>query len=266
MKDKLLLFISNRFVKHILIMLVISIVAFISLNHWLSSYTAHGETKEVPNFVGLDMQSAIQLAKENSFILKIQDTVFSEKERPGNIVDHTPKSGSLVKENRTIWIYINSTEPILVSMPKAFDVSLRQAQHILKHNGLQIGRVEYKPDVADNYVLEQKYNGNTIEIGSKIPKGAKISLVVGKGSLDTKIKVPSLIGKTYENACILLDSLGVNYNPIYTEAGYKNKQDSLKATVWKQNPNSTENSLMMLSQTLDFWVKPKNHEITELND
>lgn len=255
MKDRLQFLFSKRFYTHIGIMFIILIVLFVILTSWLSSYTSHGEKQEVPDFTGMDISSAQKLAEEQNLIINIQDTLFSENCRPGSIIDHTPKSGRLVKEHRTIYVSVNSTSKIMVLMPKVFDISLRQAQHILARNGLKLGRIEYKPDIAENYVFEQKYNNQTIEVGSKIPKGSKISLVVGKGSLDTKIIVPSIIGETYENASIILDSLGVNYNPIFSETEYETEKDSMQAIVWKQTPTAGTNKLMMLRQTLDFWLE-----------
>lgn len=265
MKDKLRFFISKKFFLHTGIMIVILVVGFYALSSWLNSYTNHGQKQEVPDFVGLDFDAAKLIAEKNNLNLKVYDTLFVETVSPGAIIDHTPKKGKYVKTNRTIYVTVNSKEEIMVLMPKAFDVSFRQAKHILESSGLQIGRIEYKPDIADNYVFEQKYKKENIKPGTKIPKGSKISLVVGKGSLDTKIMVPSIIGETYENAIIILDSLGVNYNPIFAEAEYKNKEDSLKTIVWKQLPMASETNLMMLSQTLDFWVQPQDSITTPSN-
>ena len=234
----------------------ITLIVFFLLKWWLFHYTLHGEKIEVPDFTGLELSFAQELANKNNLIICINDTVFSETIKPGLIADHTPKAGQMVKENRTIYLSMNATGPILVAMPKAYDVSLRQAQHTLERSGLQVGRIEYKPDIADNYVFEQRYKNKVIEVGTQIPKGSKISLVVGKGSLNSHVIIPSIIGLTYENAAQKLDSLGINYNPIFSEDIYETAEDSLHAIVWKQVPIAKDNNEMKLSETLDFWIQP----------
>jgi beta-lactam-binding protein with PASTA domain len=65
-------------------------------------------------------------------------------------------------------------------MPQLEDVSLRQAEIMLKAIGLQLGQVIYKPSPYENAVLEQLYKGRTINPGTEISAGETIVLVVGK--------------------------------------------------------------------------------------
>ncbi|MCK9562364.1 MAG: PASTA domain-containing protein [Bacteroidales bacterium] len=245
---------SSRLIKTLALMSGIIVLVFLLLKWWLFHYTNHGEQIAVPDFKGLDFMFAQQLATQKKLVLYINDTIYSETIKPGAIAEHTPKHGDMVKENRTIYLTMNATGPILVLMPKAYDVSLRQAQHTLEQSGLQLGRIEYKPDIADNYVFEQRYKNKIIEPGTQIPKGSKISLVVGKGSMDSHVIIPSIIGLTYQQALLALDSLGINYNPIFSENIYETAEDSLNAIVWKQSPNAVNNAEMQLSETLDFWM------------
>jgi len=237
-------------------MLAVLVLAFYLLTKWLDSYTNHGQKQEVPDLVGFELSAAQKIADDQNLLLVVIDTLYRDNVPPGAIIDHTPSPGKFVKENRTIYISVNSNTPIMISMPKAYDVSLRQAKYILERKGLKLGRVEYKPDVIENYVFGQSYNGKEIKEGVEIPRGAKIDLIVGKGSMNTKIPTPSIIGLNYKTALTTLDSLGVTYNPIFSENEYKDDKDSANAIVWKQSPTPINEEEMMLSQTLDFWVAP----------
>ncbi|MDA3883456.1 MAG: PASTA domain-containing protein [Bacteroidales bacterium] len=248
---------SKRLFIHLGLMCIISILLFFLLKSGLSNFTLHGENIVVPDFVGISLEEAQVVAAEHSLELEIHDTIFSDFVDPGYIAAHIPHAGKEVKENRTIYLSINATGPVMVPMPKAFDVSLRQAKYILERNGLQVGRIDYKPDIANNYVFEQKFKNTQIETGTRIPKGSKISLVVGKNS-NTKVLVPSLIGKSYTDAISILDSLMINYNAVFSPAEYTSAEDSTQAIVWKQRPFSGENEVMSLSEPLDFWVQPKS--------
>lgn len=263
-KDFFTFLISRKFLQNIAGIILLILVLFFVLNWWLKSYTLHGDHITVPDFSGTDYLQAQILAKEHSLKLVINDTIYSELVRPGQIADHTPKAGKKVKPNRTIYLSINATGPIMVKMPKAYDVSIRQARNILSQSGLQIGRIEYKPDIADGYVFEQHYKNSRIEPGTLIPRGSKISLVVGRGSDNTTIVVPSIIGETYTNALAILDSIGINYNPIFSQGNYESREDSVQSIVWRQSPLAGDNRLMNISQILDFWVQPKDILLPEI--
>jgi beta-lactam-binding protein with PASTA domain len=65
-------------------------------------------------------------------------------------------------------------------MPELKDVSLRQAEIMLKAIGLQLGDVIYKPSPFENAVFEQLYKGRAIAPGTEISVGETIALVVGR--------------------------------------------------------------------------------------
>ena len=65
-------------------------------------------------------------------------------------------------------------------MPELKDVSLRQAEIMLKAIGLELEGVIYKPSPFENAVLEQLYKGRSIAPNTEINQGDKITLVVGK--------------------------------------------------------------------------------------
>jgi beta-lactam-binding protein with PASTA domain len=65
-------------------------------------------------------------------------------------------------------------------MPQLVDVSLRQAEIMLKAKGLELGSVIYKASPYENVVLEQLYKGRSISSDTEISMGESITLVVGR--------------------------------------------------------------------------------------
>ena len=94
-----------------------------------------------------------------------------------------PAPGQLVKRGRKIYLSISTLNPPQVEMPNLIDLSLRQAENMLKTNDLRLGQVVYKPSRYVNAVLEQRYKGRIIRQGTRLPYHSEITLVVGKESV-----------------------------------------------------------------------------------
>lgn len=99
---------------------------------------------------------------------------------PGSVLKQNPLPGENVKGGRKIYLTVAAAEPPKIKMPKLHDISLRQAQIMLDALGLVLDEVIEKPSPYENAVLEQLYRGHTIEPGTEIKMGEKVSLVVGK--------------------------------------------------------------------------------------
>ncbi len=233
--------------------IAVLIAVFVCFSFWLKSYTSHGEDVVVPDFVNMDVDAAEILAQKNDLILKVSDTLIAEKIAPGAIVDYFPSAGSKVKRGRTIYLSVNSMTPIMVKMPKVTEGSLRQAIQMLENRGLRVGNIEYKPDFADNYVFEQRFQSKIIEPGTKISKGSSIDLLVGKGGNDVQIPVPSLIGMSWTMVSDSLVARGLSVNAIFAE-NVKTLSDSLRARVQRQSPAFSDGQTMQASQTIDIWL------------
>jgi beta-lactam-binding protein with PASTA domain len=254
MKKYFTFFISKVLYINIGIIIGVTIIGFIVFKTWLSSYTNHGEYITVPDFSNLDFDAAQIVAKEHNLQLVIIDTVYSKEIKPGAIVNHKPAANSHVKEYRTIYVSINSHTPILVKMPNASNVSLRQATQVLESAGLYVGNIIYKPDFADNYVFEQRYGNRVIPTGAKIPKGSKVDLVVGKGGSTELIDIPNFIGYSYKEVLDSATVKGVIVNCMFSQEVYASYQDSLMAKVWKQSPAYNQNAKIMTGQIVDVWL------------
>ena len=199
---------------------------FNSLN-WL---TNHGQETKVPALTGKKMKDAISLLEDEGFRIEI-DSTYQAQKKPLEILFQEPEAGATVKIGRTIFLTVNKKSVPTTNMPNLVNLSFRNALLTMQSYRLQMGDTNYRPDVAAGAVLEQWYKGKKIPIGTAIPFGAKIDLVIGEGLSDMQ-DVPNLIGKTFYEAKTIIESLGLTSNIIWDGA----ITDSANAVVYMQTP------------------------------
>ncbi|MFN9115897.1 MAG: PASTA domain-containing protein, partial [Bacteroidota bacterium] len=90
---------------------------------------------------------------------------------------------SKVKEDRKIYIKINSSGFTTVKIPNLIEKTYRQAIPTLKALGLAEGSITYKPYLGKDMVLEMRCNGKKLNPGDKVFKSSKIDLVLGDGKV-----------------------------------------------------------------------------------
>ncbi len=246
--------ISKRFLIHIAsalgLIAFILIATFVTLN----IYTHHGESFETPDFSGLTERQFIDLVRQKDLRYRIIDSVHISDITPGAVVEQTPKPGNLVKENRTIFFTINAYSAEQVPMPKLMDFSLRNAQVTLESYGLRVGQLIYIPSEYTQLILGQHYEGKPIEPGTLIAKGSTIDLLVGQGLSNKKTEVPDLIGMTLEEARNYLLANSLNIDAVIYDDSIPTPEDSLRAFVWKQLPESEIGKKLQLGSSLDIWL------------
>jgi beta-lactam-binding protein with PASTA domain len=218
---------------------------------FLDSYTHHGESISVPDLRGLTRERLETFVHDKHLNYAIVDSIFELDKQPGTVVDQDPAPDSKVKEDRTIYLTVNASTPPKVKMPDLIDVSYRQAEAILLTFGLKVGTLIYKPDLARNAVLGQRYKGVDISPGVEIPKGSVIDLVLGDGLGNTKVPVPELIGLTKGEALFVLKGSSLNIGTLFYDRGVR---DSLNAKVYRQSPESSDISLINQGEAVDLYL------------
>ncbi len=250
----LFIFLSGKqFWKHFMfafgsLFLVVTLLFF-----WLKIYTHHGRAYAVPDFYGMTIEEVTQIVNEKEFRFKIIDSVFKNQALPGTVVDQNPFPGFRVKENRTIFLTINATNPEMVKMPNVVGVSLRQAMAILETHGLEVGRLKYVPDIAMNNVLRQQYKGKEIVTGELIIKGSAVELVLGEGLSSVEVSVPDFTGLMYNYAKGKIVESSFNVGALIFDRTVLTLQDTLASFVWRQRPESVKTASIRLGSTIDLW-------------
>ena len=196
--------------------------------------TGHDNYEKVPEIVGRDVKDAVSLLKTQGFKVEVIDSVYEMKLPKLSVVKQSPEPDAVVKHGRTIYLTINRQEAPTVEMPNLVGLSFKSAQLYLESMGLVLGDTSYRPDIARNSILNQRFDGNEIKQGTRIPIGSKISFVIGSGIGLNEMDMPNLVGLNYYEAKALLNSMNILIGmPILLDA---NITDTANAYVVKQEP------------------------------
>jgi len=175
---------SRVFLIQVLIaMAIIFVIGFLFM-HWLTYTTNHGEEITVPDLSKLSEQQVEEKLDALDLEYVLLDSVDYRKDYPKHsVVEQDPIAGSKVKENRKIYIKINSSGFTTVRIPNLIEKTYRQAVPTLKSLGLEEGKITYKPYLGKDMVLEMHLNGKKLNPGDKVFKSSKIDLVLGDGNV-----------------------------------------------------------------------------------
>ncbi len=180
MKDFFAYLISKTFLKHLIISGVCLMIVLWILFKLLDVYTHHGEVAIVPDFTGKKISELNQFVEGKHIGYLIIDSLYNPEEKPGIVIKQDPEPKSAVKHNRVIYLYVTSTQPPQMAMPKLVDRSTRQAISMIESYGLKQGKITEVTGDCSGCVLKQLYEGKEIAPGDPIKKGSKIDLVIGK--------------------------------------------------------------------------------------
>jgi eukaryotic-like serine/threonine-protein kinase len=175
---------SLTFLKQVLIAIVIIVVSLFLFTYWLGFTTNHGQEIIVPNLSKMTLEQAEDKLNALDLDYELLDTIDYNPDFPKlSIVQQDPHPGAKVKENRVIYIKINSTGYSNVQVPDLIQKTYRQAVPTLKALGLEVGDTTYIPNIGKDMVLEMKYKGTTVRSGQKVLRMSKIDLVLGDGKI-----------------------------------------------------------------------------------
>ena len=251
---------SKTFGKHILAALLLTIVLLWLTMQILSIYTHRGESLAIPDFSGMTMAEALQVAKKMHLRFEVEDSVYTANKRSGTILMQNPGAGHRIKSGRLIYLTLVSSVPGQELVPKLTDISLRQARVLLESKGFAVGRVEYIPSEFNDLVLDQKNNGLSVPPGSRLDNGATIDLVVGQNGGSNETFIPNFSGMTLAEAQALLDSKQLLAGALQFDATVANRSDSLSARVISQYPPSDSTAFVPTGSSINLVLSLQTKE------
>lgn len=257
-RDIVQFFKSKAFFKNLALFVVLFVILCWGIMHWLASYTNHGETITVPDFTGTSIAKLDEFIKDKHIRYQVIDSLYDPKAKKGVVVRQEPEPKALVKDNRTIYLYVTSLLPPSVTMPKLIDRSLRQATAMIASCGLRLGKITHTPDECSNCVLDQLVKGRPITPGKMIPKGTVVDLVIGQGNSREEVEVPCLLGLTKKDAEIRLQALSLTLG----EISYDNAKDSLISKVYEQTP-VCEKTKVSTGTAVDLFLTTNKTKISD---
>lgn len=220
-------------------------VTFFYVN--LPIVTNHGESLTVPDLEGLSVDELQVFLVDRDLRYEVVDSVYSSEYPPLTVTRQFPKPGSKVKQGRKIFISLNSINPPTTRMPDLIDKTLKNAELILKSYELVPGKVLYKPDPFRN-VLEQLYEGESIEPNTPLPKGSVIDIVRGDGHGKRFFEMPDLRGLPLEEARVLIRGNNLETGLVFNEDSIEIE----RAVIVRQSPR--QGLTVRVGRSIDLWI------------
>lgn len=171
----------------LVMVVVIAVVVFVALN-WIDNYTQHGKSVKVPRVKGLHISKVEEILKQSEIECVVADSIYNKEEANGTVMEIRPDEGSSVKEGRKVFVTVSSNKTPLMPVPDVVEnSSYRQAMAKILAAGFNLTEDEVVEGNND-WIYGVKYNGRLISSGEKLPKGARLTLVVGNGRNVTEYK------------------------------------------------------------------------------
>ena len=185
------------------------------------------EPKEVtlPNFVGTKIEDAKKVAEEKELKVEVSSEEYNSQYEAGIIISQDP----LYSDNYNI--KVGTTVKVVVSkgieqvtVPKVVDMTEEEAVKALEEAKLKVEKIEEESKVEAGHVISQETEPNT-----QVHAGDTVVIHISTGV--KKAAVPSVIGKSEEDAKKTLSDLGLTVNVSYDEDSSKDNGAVLKQSI-----------------------------------
>ena len=163
--------------------IVLVILAFLAMQ-WLDYSTNQDQRIEVPDLAKMNLDIVEDRLDELNLDFEILDSANFNPDFPRySVIEQAPAPGKFVKEDRKIYLTLNPSGYRKVEIPEnLIRKTRRQVEPTLRSLGFEIGDVSYKPDIAEDAVLEIRHKGKLVEAGEKLMKTSVLDHVLGDGS------------------------------------------------------------------------------------
>lgn len=190
-------------------------------------YVRLGDETELPDVEELPLAEAKNKLQAEGFTVIVADSVYNANSEIGTVVEQMPLPYSTVKRGRNVYLTVSIGEKPII-MPNLFYKSPREAELILKSNGLELASTfyEYNDISLEGVVIAQSYPQ-----GQVVKAGTKISITVSLGPFPKQKVVPNLVGKSLDAARKQMQLLGVKDISV----NYEERENILPETVLAQS-------------------------------
>lgn len=181
---------------------------------------------QIPNLVGMTKEEAENLVKEYNLHLEVTSEEFDDEVPLGYIISQDPTyvENFKIKEKTTMKVIVSKGQEV-VKVPKVSGMTKEEALKTLEELNLVPEVIEEtSKKVEEGYVISQDTDPN-IEVKS----GETVKIHVSTGT--EKTKVPSVIGKSQDEAKKTLQNLGFSVTVTTSEDSSKDNEIVLKQSL-----------------------------------
>lgn len=175
------------------LVLVTLFVALLLSRSLYQDYFYIPEEIAVPSVQGKLLREAVELLEKEGLRVEIKESRYKKDMAADLVLSQEPSAGRKVRKARAIQLVV-SLGPELVKVPKLVGLTQREAAIELSNSGFHLGEIKYSKQVygEPEQVLEQSPSAQEL-----LQKGAKIDLVIQRGSGTGQVVVPAWQGKYY---------------------------------------------------------------------
>jgi eukaryotic-like serine/threonine-protein kinase len=190
----------------IILAIVCLFVLFVLVNNVVMPIvTRHGREFSLPTIVGMTVEQAKPVLEETDLALIVTSQEYHPDKPTGTILSQFPVGGTMVKSGRTIKV-VTSLGQKAVAVPDVRGFSIRQARLDLEAAGFALGDIQWT--YTDS--LPEKVVVFTFpKVGTMIPYGSPVNLLVNRSADQMVVTVPRVIGLSLEEATRLLEEKGL---------------------------------------------------------
>jgi serine/threonine-protein kinase len=216
------------FRKLLYILLGIILLVLVFDNLIMPWYVSSPETN-VPKVINMNEIEAVTTLELAGFEAIVSDTSFGLEYPAGTVFLQKPDAGELVKEGRTVYLFVSGGEKIL-SVPLLKGKSIVDAKFALERLGLKLGRVQrLSSSQPEDMIIDQEY-----AVGTPLKQGGMVGVIVSAGRGGGSIVVPDLVGKSLLDARLILSDSSL----VVGKVNYQPSSTLLPNTILDQYPSS----------------------------
>ena len=149
----------------------------------------------MPNLIGLSLEAAEEIARENDFQINVIDRVINDEYEAGQIISQNVDEGVRIRPGYPVGVIVSrgqnsTTVPLLVNR------SLLEAEELIREANLRISvTYEFHDSVPIDVVISQD-----IEPMTSVDPNTRITVVVSKGEETREVVMIQLVGMTISQA------------------------------------------------------------------
>ncbi len=253
------LFLTSRiFLKNFAMILGV-LVGFALVSNWfLGCYTSHGESVQVDDFTGMELDDAERQADDKDFEFVILDSSYQQGKPSGIILTQNPKPLSRVKEGTKIYVTVTG-DPKPYRLPE-FKLSSyeyeRYAKKILTAGDGVKSKIKervFDRKQAEGSILYFYHNGKKVterevKNGYYVMPDDILEFVVTQ-QLSNELQVPDLVCMSFSAAEFLISSSNLILGSINEEGVISNQPT---AYISRQEPAAGQP--MQMGGQITVWI------------
>jgi beta-lactam-binding protein with PASTA domain len=168
------------------------------------------DTVIVPDLVGKDVVSALELLTDLQLNTKVSGSEYSQEFPKNHVTFQEPEAGSEIKKDRDVRIVI-SKGPKNILMPNLVTLSEQQARMIIEENGLSRGQLShtFNGTAEKDHVMAQ-----VPQAGAMVTRGADVDILVSLGPQPVKYIMPDLDGLALDQAVFMIEKANLSVGEI----------------------------------------------------